>query len=227
MIGNRIKLAREVAGMSQDELGKAIGITQQAIQKIEDGRTQMPRKLAAIATALGVKQEWLLTGNDAYSNIIEGEVIRPELPPGFANVEPYQPKTLLRVPVISEVQAGEWCEAVDNYYPGDGESFEFCPVDAGPHTFALRISGNSMTSPIPGEDSFRQGDLVFIDPDREVRPGDYVVAKILNSQEATFKQYVEDAGRRWLLPLNPKYEKIEFVEGMHICGRLIYHGKRY
>lgn len=68
MIGKRIEIARESKGITQAELAKKTGITQQAIQRIEGGQTRMPRSLDKIATVLGVKQEWLLTGNPLYAN---------------------------------------------------------------------------------------------------------------------------------------------------------------
>jgi len=40
-----------------------------------------------------------------------------------------------------------------------------------------------------------------------------------------FKVYREDAGKKWLMPINPTYEKIEFIEGMNICGVVIFSGR--
>ena len=51
-----------------------------------------------------------------------------------------------------------------------------------------------------------------------------MIAKLLDRNEVTFKVYREDAGKKWLIPLNPMYDKIEFVEGMYICGVVIFAG---
>ena len=43
----------------------------------------------------------------------------------------------------------------------------------------------------------------------------------LFGEEATFKEYVEDAGIRYLKPLNPQYPTIKMDETMHICGVVV------
>lgn len=55
----RIRLAREEAGLSQADLGKRIGKTQQTIAKIERGLTLNPKFLVEIADALKVSPHWL------------------------------------------------------------------------------------------------------------------------------------------------------------------------
>lgn len=59
---DRFTSARKAAGLSQDELGKLVGLTQQAIQAIENGTTAQPRKIKQIALALGTTPEALLFG---------------------------------------------------------------------------------------------------------------------------------------------------------------------
>ena len=66
MIANRVKSTRISMGLTQDELGKMIGVTGQAIYKIEEGMVKHPRKLSQLAKALNVREEWLLTGNSDY-----------------------------------------------------------------------------------------------------------------------------------------------------------------
>ncbi|MFV0431106.1 MAG: XRE family transcriptional regulator [Alphaproteobacteria bacterium] len=48
--------------MTEADLGKHAGISQQAINKIVNGETKKPRHLVAIAAALQVDPIWLLTG---------------------------------------------------------------------------------------------------------------------------------------------------------------------
>lgn len=38
--------------------------------------------------------------------------------------------------------------------------------------------------------------------------GTLVLAKVAGADEITFKKYVRDAGREWLMPLNPNYPAI-------------------
>jgi phage repressor protein C with HTH and peptisase S24 domain len=53
-IGDQIRAAREKRGMSQEELAKAVGISQPAIKKIESGETKKSRFLPEITKHLGI-----------------------------------------------------------------------------------------------------------------------------------------------------------------------------
>lgn len=61
MIGPRLRAARRAAGMSQEELGAAIGVSKMAVSKYESGAA-VPgsARLAALAEALGVPVSWIL-----------------------------------------------------------------------------------------------------------------------------------------------------------------------
>jgi transcriptional regulator with XRE-family HTH domain len=52
----RIRQARQERGLSQKELGAAVGITQAAIEKIESGKTAKSRYVADLMRFLGLKQ---------------------------------------------------------------------------------------------------------------------------------------------------------------------------
>lgn len=57
----RVKVAREVRGLSQGELGAAIGSDQRVISVIESGRRDVKlTTLKKLAVALRVSVEWLL-----------------------------------------------------------------------------------------------------------------------------------------------------------------------
>jgi transcriptional regulator with XRE-family HTH domain len=61
-IGNRIRTARKMAKMTQAELAKASGLSQQMISALESGRRQNTFELVHVAKALGVRYEWLAVG---------------------------------------------------------------------------------------------------------------------------------------------------------------------
>lgn len=120
--------------------------------------------------------------------------------------------TARQIPVVDYVEAGAPREIVDAYAKGDGHRMEWLdPASAeflGPYTFALEIRGRSM------EPDFREGEIIIVDPDACVRPGDVVVAKLNGDTEATVKKY-RDRGRDdqgqpvyELVPLNPDYASI-------------------
>ncbi|USD22131.1 XRE family transcriptional regulator [Microbulbifer variabilis] len=136
-----------------------------------------------------------------------------------SNVSP-GPRIQGRVPLISWVQAGEFCETIDLFEPGDAEDWMPCPVKHSDRTYALRIQGDSMTSPYPGQKSYPQGTIIFVDPDKPLVNGCRVIAKL--NGEATFKTYAEDMGHIYLRPINPTYSPMDVTDKeVTFCGVII------
>ena len=64
MMSSRIKTAREKLGLSQAELGAAVGVTQTCVWNWEAGYTKpRPRSLGALAATLKVSVDHLETGS--------------------------------------------------------------------------------------------------------------------------------------------------------------------
>jgi len=62
-VGTRIKKAREILGMTQVVLAKAVGVSQQAVMELESGRAKGTKHCAKFARALGQDPLWLETGD--------------------------------------------------------------------------------------------------------------------------------------------------------------------
>lgn len=63
-VGRRVRLLRTAAGMSQQCLGQAIGVTYQQIQKYEKGHNRVSAgKMHMIAQTLGVGPSYFLEGS--------------------------------------------------------------------------------------------------------------------------------------------------------------------
>lgn len=60
ILGDRLSRAREARGLSQQDLGEMVGMSQQAIAAIESGKVQRPRRLRELARSVGVSEEHLL-----------------------------------------------------------------------------------------------------------------------------------------------------------------------
>lgn len=74
MFGERLKYARERAGLNQADLArKAGGLTGAAVSQLESGVSKGPRpeNLAALARVLGVDIYWLATGEGDIAQIRE------------------------------------------------------------------------------------------------------------------------------------------------------------
>ena len=64
-LGDRIRKAREHAGLEQADLANALYMSRAAISAWENGHTTpAPRKVEVIARVCGVPASWLVTGGD-------------------------------------------------------------------------------------------------------------------------------------------------------------------
>lgn len=219
-LAERIKSERKAQGLNQVELGKAVGVSKSSVHQWESGLTKelTGNNLINAAKALKVNADWLSTGKGSkhITDSLQPSILDNNIAVG--------PESRGDVPVISWVQAGAWCEAIDNFNVGDAERWIPCPVSHSKHTYALRVRGDSMLAPFGSSVSFSEGTLIYVDPEAPLLSGKKVIAKLLDSNEVTFKVYREEDGKKWLFPLNPQYDKIELVEGMHICGVVIFAG---
>ena len=209
-IGQRIRELREGKGLTLQQVGDVFGISRGAVSSWEREDTRPDQqKLPALARTLGTTVEYLLTGSmTAVRNTDTG---------ADANVEP-GPDIRGKVPLISWVQAGDWCEVVDTFAPGDAESWLPCPKTFGPHAFALRVRGISM------EPKYQDGDIIFVDPGVGAEHGKNVVVRLDDDQEATFKQLVVEGDQKFLRALNPDWPgpKLIPINGnATICGVVI------
>lgn len=122
------------------------------------------------------------------------------------------------VPLISWVRAGTWSEVEDHSNPGHADEWVMSQAkNISPHTFALRVEGDSMTA--QSGISFPDGCVIIVDPERSPQSGDYVVAKDISTQKATFKKLTTDGSRWYLKPLNSAYPAIEIDDpAMRVIG---------
>lgn len=67
-VGRRVKTLRVLRGMSQEELGKRVGLTFQQIQKYERGANRMgASRLWEFSSILGIPVEWFFEGVEGRS----------------------------------------------------------------------------------------------------------------------------------------------------------------
>lgn len=122
-----------------------------------------------------------------------------------------------RIPLISWVQAGAFAEAIDTFQPGDAEEWLPTVTKMSASSFALRVKGISM------EPKFQDGDIIYVDPEVAADSGKYVIVRLDDEQEVTFKQLVIEDGRKYLRPLNPAWEPqlIKINGNATICGVVV------
>jgi SOS-response transcriptional repressor LexA len=203
----RVRNRRKELGLSQIELAKKAGLSQTTISDIERGRNDGSRDIVDLARALQCSPEHLVNGAPIDSNINLGLKLYPDRR-GY--------------PIISAIQAGNWREIVDSFPRGGADEYIMASNTYGKHTFALRITGNSM------EPEFKEGDVVVIDPDVMPSPGDCVVARN-HVEAATFKKYrprgiIDGQEVFELVPLNEDYAIMRSdQQPIQIIGTMMEH----
>ncbi|EIL4496518.1 LexA family transcriptional repressor [Salmonella enterica] len=108
-----------------------------------------------------------------------------------------------KYPLISWVSAGAWCYADEPYSLSDVSEWYESETTVYGRGFWLRVEGDSMTAPTGL--SIPEGTLVLFDTGRDPDNGNLVIAKLEDSNEATFKKLIIDGGRRYLKGLNPAW----------------------
>lgn len=207
--GDRLAAAIKYRKTTQTKLAEAIGRTPQAVSQVIRGDTKSLTGInhARAVAFLRIRSEWLADHKgpmvDEGSNVVESE--RAD-----------------RVPLISWVAAGAWCNIEDPYAVGDAEDWLICPVRHGPRTYALRVVGPSMYDPT-GERSFKDGDYIFVDPDRDYHHKSLVIVRLDDDNKATFKRLLIDGDQRMLEALNPSWpNRIMEINGRAtMCGVVI------
>ena len=133
-------------------------------------------------------------------------------------VKPVAPKAA--IPIVSWEQAAAFIDVTQLKNHERKELIPHFYTDKA-RWYALHIKDDTMAIPCGHNKSFHVGDVIIIDPDKLVTPGDFVIALLPQSKEATFKQYVIDGGIHYLKPLNPQYPLIPFDKNTYVCGVVI------
>lgn len=204
-----VKARMKELGLSQAEMAERLGVTQGAIGHwLRGNRGAKVDVINDMLKAVG-SPPLAITATDAQA-MESNSNVEPALQPARAPKE---------YPLISWVIAGEWAESPDNFAPGDAEERLASTENAGEHGFWLTVRGDSMTC--NGNPSFPEGSRILVRPESDRISGKYYVVKLLDSGETTFKQYIEDAGLKYLRPLNPSYRTMEINGNCRFVGRVI------
>jgi SOS-response transcriptional repressor LexA len=202
---DRLKPEMDANGMDLTRFADAMGISYQAVRKVRDGGSFGKDNNLKAARLFGLNSDWLASGKG------------PKKASDVGNVEAAR-QSAGKVPVINWVQAGAWQDIADTFQPEDAERHLPIFRAHSDQTYALRVRGDSMTSPYGR--SYPEGCYVIVDPaKRSPMNGDRIIAITPGSKEATFKVYKDEDGRRWLAPLNPTHPTIQ--EPFEVLGTVI------
>lgn len=178
-------------GMTQERLAELVGKTQGGIGHWLNGRREPSiDDITAIMRALGIP-EMSISAKGGVA--LSGD--------NFTYAGPYTASK--KFPVLSSVQAGAWAEAVEVYTLADVDLWLESDAHIQGEAFWLWVEGDSMTAPVGL--SIPEGTYVLFDTGREPVNGSLVIAKMLDSNDVTFKKLVWDGGMKYLKGLNPAW----------------------
>ncbi|MFP1749221.1 LexA family protein [Lonsdalea quercina] len=198
--------------INQEKLAEHLGITKGAVSHWLNARREPSLDdIAKILRFLGMR-EFTVNFDGTISSGLPRSAEVTERNFTYAGKYEESPK----YPVISSVQAGAWAEAIEPYTLNDISLWLESDAKIQGKAFWLLVEGDSMTAPTGV--SVPQGSYVLFDTGREAINGSLVVAKLSDSNEATFKKLVEDGGNRYLKGLNPNWPIITINGNCKIIG---------
>jgi repressor LexA len=125
----------------------------------------------------------------------------------------------VRVPILGAIAAGQPIPTFNDTRAEDSESVELPPALASSNRqlFALRVRGQSMIDALIDD-----GDIVVLEPVRNVRNGEMVAAWLKKEQEATLKRVYREGDRIRLQPANSQMRPIfASPDNVEVKGRVV------
>ena len=230
MMWQKIRVAREHAGFTQQQIADVCRISRSAVSQWEspnpDKRTRPDlENLSLFANATKTSLIWLTNDRSDLSDpaafLSEPVFTVRELPePTYGEVqeiEEAEAPTPLDdsdqvIPILSWTDVVSWVDAQD---PARTTEWKDAVVERkrrgfGTRTYALRMKDDSMTA--PAGPSLSPGLLVIVDPDISPFDTGFVVTYLRGAQEPTLRQLVSDGLRSYLKPLNSQYPMTDVTE---------------
>lgn len=203
-IGKRIKQARELRGLTQEQLGNSLGMNKSTIQRYETGQISKIKLpvLESIAKALRVNPNWLALKSDILEEIQVVESINNILP---------LPKNK-KVPLVGTIACGVPVTAIENID-------EYIDMPENIHAdFCLKCKGDSMINA-----RIFDGDIVYIHQQPDVENGE--IAAVLVDNEATLKRVFKRKDSLELRAENPTFSALYYegseLENIRILGKAV------
>ena len=193
-------------GITQEQMAEHLGITKGAVSHWLNARREPSlEEIARILEFLGKKNFSVGAGGLIVDETLKGDV---------EYVGMYKPGK--KYPVLSSVKAGAWGEAVEAYTLKDIDLWLESDAHIQGEAFWLEVEGDSMTAPVGL--SIPEGTFVLFDTGRDPINGSLVIAKLSDTNEATFKKLIIDGGQKYLKGLNPQWPLVPINGNCRIIG---------
>lgn len=200
------KIRMKELDINQEKLAEHLDMTKGAISHWLNARREPSLDdIAKIMKYLGFR-EFVVNHDGTISTASGNENV--------SNLTPYKPGK--DYPVLSSVQAGCWAEAIEAYTLDEISEWLESDAHIQGEAFWLKVEGDSMTAPT-GQ-SVPEGMYVLFDTGKDPMNGSLVIAKLTDSNEATFKKLIIDAGQKYLKGLNPAWPMVPVNGNCKIIG---------
>lgn len=148
-LGDRIRAAREAAGLSQSELGRRLGLSSQSVNMWEHSKANPSRNnLQQAAIVMGVTIDWLMRGSE-----LSAQSVVSKVPPTGRHLPMFTSTSIASGATIS-----------------DAQDTVFARFPCGPASYAHELENDS------GGKSDPPGSIWIVDPDAPPMPGKFVIA---------------------------------------------------
>ena len=181
-VGQRLKRAREDAGLTLADIGSACDVTPQSVHYWESGKSPIPTyAVIKVSEMTGVDLKWLLAGRSPTS---AGRAFAVEVT-----------REGIDVPHIA------WDDVQDiDRARQSAVRYLSARATNGPRSFALTVKD---TSNAP---TLLPGDNCVFDPDVKPEPGRFVLAAIGKQREPKIRRYTESDDGVVLRPANDQWK---------------------
>lgn len=181
----RLQRARESRGFkTPKDASRFFGWSYETYIQHEHGTRGIPRAASRYANAFRVSEGWLLTGEGTGPKE-EADVpsaTLTELPNAFVGDK--LPVRVNTIPLYGHAVGGQ-----DGEFVLDGNKLDDISappsISGAKDAYAVTVAGDSM------EPRYEDGETVFVDPNRRVHRGDYVVAQIQYEEEGPRLAYIK------------------------------------
>ena len=216
--GEIIKVKRLELGMTQEDLGKKVGVNKAAVQKWESGKVQNIKRttLKKLAEIFGMTPIELMGWENRYNS--EGKLAK-----ATAYYEKMISAEAIKIPVLGRVVAGVPLEAIQ-----DVLDYEEIPAELAltGEYFGLKVQGDSMLPRI------NENDVLIVRQQNSAESGDIIIA-LIDGMEATCKKLIKHEEGISLVSFNPEYEPMYFSNRdilerpVLIIGKVIENRQKY
>ena len=199
LIGERLKSARELAGLTQVQVASRLSVSEMTVYRWENGKFEPSfAKLQALARLFQQPMEGLLGGIPAAG---ESTVSTPV---AHVRLKGYVSAGLSREDWDADLGTVPLSEQVALQYPG---------------IYALMVSGDSLES-----QGIRSGDLLFLNPAANLRSDKLYIIRT-ESGELSLRVISLEEGRILLRSGFDRYEELA-INGAEFLGQVVWHLRR-